>query len=239
MDTEKNRSLEERYPELASIAGGLAHEIKNPLSVLNLNLQLLAEDFRDAAADKERRALFKIEKLQQVVQQLESLLNDFLRFARVTGLKLEPVDINAMLQELIDFYLPQAEQAGIVMRDDLPADLPKVALDRDLVKQAILNLLLNAQYAMPKGGELILKTRAEGDRVVIEITDTGVGMSAETRAKIFQPFFSTRSAGSGLGLPTAKRIVEAHRGELLVQSEPGKGTVFTLKFPVAPSAASG
>lgn len=230
----RRRLLEERYAELAALAGGLAHEIKNPLSTLNLNLQLLAEDFEGQESPRDKRAFDKIVRLQQVVQRLEDLLNDFLRYARVERLKLTPTNLAELVEEIVDFYGPQAAANKIVLRSGVGADLPYVALDRDLFKQALFNLLLNAQNAMPNGGELILRGRTEGDRVLLDVIDTGVGIREEIKEKIFQPFFSTRSGGSGLGLPTAKRIVDAHDGRLTVSSNPGQGTAFTIDLPAAP-----
>ena len=225
--------LEQRYTELAALAGGLAHEIRNPLSTLNLNLQLLAEDFAQAEEPRERRAHQKIARLHKVVQQLERLLNDFLRFARVGRLEGVPSDLSALARDLIEFFAPQAEATGVVVRDETRDGLPAVRADRDLLKQALLNLLLNAHAAMPKGGELIVRTRADGGDVCLDVIDTGVGMSAETQGKIFTPFFSTRPGGSGLGLPTAQRIVEAHGGTLAAASAVGTGTAFTIRLPAA------
>lgn len=229
---ERHRWLTEQYTEIATLAGGLVHEIKNPLSTLNLNLQLLAEDFAHAETQKERRALQKIDILHKETRRLEDILNDFLRYARITELHRSLTDVNEVVQEMIDFYGPQAHAVGIVVRDDLRPALPAVPLDRDLFKQALLNLLLNAQHAMKQGGELILRTRADKHHLLVEVIDTGVGMSPETMAKIFKPFFSTRSGGSGLGLPTTKKIIEAHGGHLQVESVLGKGTAFTVVLPL-------
>jgi two-component system sensor histidine kinase HydH len=228
---DRHQWLLEQYTEIAALAGGLAHEIKNPLSTLSLNLQLLAEDFSEPENQKERRALRKIETLQRECKRLEDILNDFLRFARVCDLQFAKTDVNAVVREMVEFIGPQTESAGILLRTDLPDALPLVQLDLDFFKQAMLNLLLNAQQSMPEGGELIVKTRAEGNSVFIDVIDTGRGMTPETLSKIFRPFFSTRPGGSGLGLPTTKKIVEAHHGKLLVDSVVGKGTAFTIQFP--------
>ncbi|MGL4462214.1 MAG: sensor histidine kinase [Planctomycetia bacterium] len=230
---EVQRLLAEQASEIASLAGGLVHEIKNPLSTLHLNLQLLGEDFHDPQSVVERRAKTKIDMLQRECRRLEDLLNDFLRFVRVRDLNPAPVDLNSIVRDLIDFHSPQAETRGIVTRENLRADLPLVRVDVDQFKQALLNLLLNAQTAMPNGGELILQTRAADGVVCLDVIDTGVGVAPESLEKIFKPFYSTRSDGSGLGLPTTKRIVEAHDGRLKVESEPGKGTAFTIELPAA------
>jgi signal transduction histidine kinase len=225
--------LTEQYAELAELAGGFIHEIKNHLSTLGLNLQLLAEDFQEPQNQRERRALDRIRRLQAECQRLVEVSNDFLRFARINGLDLKPENLASVLEELIDFYGPMARAAGIDVKTYLPADLPAVALDRDLFKQALLNLMLNAQQAMPRGGELTIQAAAAADGIVLSLIDTGVGMTPEVAAKVFKPFYSTKAGGSGLGLPTARKIVDAHGGTLDLQSETGKGTKFTIRLPTA------
>jgi signal transduction histidine kinase len=131
-----------------------------------------------------------------------------------------------------DFYEPHAGTKGIVVRTTFARDLAPVQLDRELFKQALLNLVLNAEHAMPKGGELILTTRRQGEWVRLDVVDTGVGMAEEVRARIFDAFFSTRASGSGLGLPTTRKIIEAHGGAIDVQSELGKGSQFSVRLPV-------
>jgi signal transduction histidine kinase len=222
------------YTELAELAGRLIHEIKNHLGTLSLNLQLLGEDFQEPQTQKERRALQRIEKLQRECGRLTDLSNDFLRFARVGELNLTPSSLKEVVGEVVDFFAPSAEQANIAIKSFLPADLPCVSLDRDLFKQALLNLILNAQQAMPKGGELTIQGEARDDYVCLNFIDTGIGMTPEVMAKIFKPFFSTRSGGSGLGLPTTRKIIEAHQGSIEVESAPQHGTKFTVRLPVAP-----
>lgn len=221
------------YAELAELAGRLIHEIKNHLSTLSINLQLLGEDFNDPQNPKERRAKQRIEKLQRECQRLADLSNDFLRFARVGELELAPCSLQEVIDELIDFFSPTAAQANLVIRAFIPAELPRVALDRQMFKQALLNLFLNAQQAMPEGGELTLQAESRDGAVVLRLIDTGIGMTPEVMSEIFKPFFSTRPGGSGLGLPTTKRIIEAHGGSISVASEPGKGTMFTIQLPAA------
>ena len=223
--------LRAQYAEIAQLAGGLAHEIRNPLSTLQLNLQLLAEDFQDPETPRDKRALQRIERLHHEVQRLHGILENFLRFARIQDLDLESADLNEIVEEVRDFYEPHAATKSIVIRTQLAPDLPPVGLEADLFKQALLNLILNAEHAMPSGGELILTTRRDGGGVILDVTDTGIGMTDEIRARIFDAFFSTRPAGSGLGLPTTRKIVEAHRGTIHVQSEPGKGSRFSIRLP--------
>jgi signal transduction histidine kinase len=231
-DLEITRRLRAQYAEISQLAGGLAHEVRNPLSTLSLNLDLLAEDFQNPDTPRDRRVLQRLERLRHEVDRLWGIVENFLRFARVQELDKKPTDLNAVIDELRDFYEPQATTQGIVVRTNFAHELPPVLLDASLFKQALFNLVLNAQHAMPKGGELILTTRCEGSSIVLDVIDTGLGMAEEIRAKIFDAFFSTRSGGSGLGLPTARKIVEAHGGSILVQSEPGKGSQFTIRLPV-------
>jgi two-component system, NtrC family, sensor histidine kinase HydH len=240
-EPEITRRLRAQYAEISQLAGGLAHEIRNPLSTVSLNLDLLAEDFQKPETARDRRVLQRVERLQHEVNRLSDILENFLRFARVQDLGLESADLNAIVDELRDFYEPTAATRGIVIRTYLSADLPPTQIDADLFKQALLNLVLNAEHAMPAGGELMLTTRHEDPWIVLDVIDTGAGMTEEVRTRIFDAFFSTRPAGSGLGLPTARKIIEAHGGSIQVQSEPGKGSQFTLRLPVregnAPEAA--
>jgi signal transduction histidine kinase len=226
-----------QYAELAELAGSFIHEIKNHLSTLGLNLQLLAEDYQDPQNQRERRALDRAQRLQDECQRLVEVSNDFLRFARIKELDFQPTSLSAVVEELLDFFEPTARQANIDIKCYLPADLPRVSLDRELFKQALLNLLLNALQAMPSGGHITIQAKLEirNSKPEIElcIIDTGKGMSPEVVAKAFKPFFSTRSGGSGLGLATARKIVEAHGGTIELESAEGRGTKFTIHLPVA------
>jgi two-component system sensor histidine kinase HydH len=228
--------VNQEYAELAELAGGFVHDLKNHLSTLRLNLQLLAEDFQDPQSQRERRALDRILRLQNECQRLVDISNEFLRFARVKDLELVPANLADVVEELTDFFGPMARAANIEIKSYIPADLPLVALNRDMFKQALLNLLLNAQQAMPNGGQITLLARTEPEGVVFELIDTGRGMSPEVLAKAFRPFYSTRSGGSGLGLPTTRKIIEAHGGTIDVQSELGHGTKFTIRLPALAEA---
>jgi two-component system, NtrC family, sensor histidine kinase HydH len=225
-----------QYAELAELAGGFIHEIKNHLSTLGLNLQLLSEDFADPQSQRERRALDRVKRLQGECQRLVEVSNDFLRFARVKDLELKPADLAGVVGELLDFFGPTARAENIEVKTFLPADLPPVALDAELFKQALLNLMLNAQQAMPGGGELTVQAGRDDGGVRLNLIDTGKGMPPEVAAKAFRPFFSARPGGNGLGLATTRKIVEAHGGSIDVQSEVGRGSKFTIRLPVAQSS---
>jgi signal transduction histidine kinase len=230
-EAEEARRLREQYTEIAQLAGGLAHEIRNPLSTIRMNLDLLAEELRGSEEQRDRRMLQKLERVRKESHRLEDLLEDFLRFLRLKNLPLAPTDLNAVVEELCDFFEPQAAAQGIVVRRHLAGDLPAVPLDADLFKQALFNLVRNAELAMPDGGELMLSTRAEGEGVVLEVTDTGCGIPPASLERVFDAFYSTRPGGSGLGLPTARRIVEAHGGSIAVASEVGRGSQFSIVLP--------
>ncbi|MFM7109122.1 MAG: two-component system sensor histidine kinase NtrB [Planctomycetaceae bacterium] len=238
-DDDSARSRAETYAEFAALVGGLAHEIRNPLSTIRLNMELLAEDF--AADDPEsptrhrdRRARAKIDLVRQECDRLQKLLGDFLDFARQETLSLEPGSLNTELEQLLDFFAPRAREAGVEIVRYLDPELPAVRLDRETFRSAVLNLLLNAVQAMEAGGQLVVRTRPAGLGVLLELIDTGPGMDPETLAKAFQAFYTTKQGGSGLGLPTARKIVEAHGGTIDVETAPGRGTKVTIWLPAPP-----
>ena len=224
----------EQLAEMAELAGGFIHEVKNHVSTLNLNLQLLAEDFAEPQTPRERRAKQRIDRLQAQCQKLVEVSNDFLRFVRSQDLKREPTRLEDVAQEMIDFFGPTAKAANINISLYAAPGAPPVPLDRELFKQALLNLMLNAEQAMPEGGELVLQTRANGDGVYLDVIDTGRGIEADDLAKLFRPFHTTKPGGTGLGLATTRKIVRAHGGDIDVQSEPGHGTKFTVRLPAGP-----
>jgi signal transduction histidine kinase len=226
-----NRTAADLYAELAALAGGLAHEIRNPLSTIRLNMELLAEDLANPQSLRERRALAKIERVEKECQRLEDLLNDFLNFVRPQTYSLEPADLNAEIARVLDFFRPKAEEQGIEVVRYLDADLPTVLLDREPFQAALLNLVLNAQQAMSGGGQLTVRTRSFPGAVALELIDTGSGIDANAMPHIFETFYSTKPGGSGLGLPRVKNIIEAHHGRIDVESEPGRGTRFTILLP--------
>ncbi len=235
---DENQKLVDRYTEIAQLAGGLAHEIKNPLSTIRLNMELLAEDFAEGDSPRDRRAVAKIDVMQRECQRLQDLLDDFLNFAKVRTLELVPADLNVEIESFLDFFDAQAKDAAIEVIRYLDADIPHVLLDREAFHRALLNLVLNAQQAMSGGGQLVVRTTSTGSTVALQLIDNGCGMDSRTAARMFDTFFSTKPGGSGLGLPTTGKIIEAHGGRISVESEVGRGTKFTIHLPISPRLPS-
>ena len=178
-----------------------------------------------------------MQRLQHECQRLVEVSNDFLRFARIKNLELAPTDLGKVIEEMIDFFGPTARATNIEIKLFLSGDLPPVRLDTEMFKQALLNLLLNAEQAMAEGGELTIQAACTGPGVCLSLIDTGKGMAPEVRERVFQPFFSTKKGGTGLGLPTTRKIIEAHGGTIAVESEAGRGTKFTIHLPAVAQPA--
>jgi signal transduction histidine kinase len=229
--------MDDQYTEITRLAGGLAHEIRNPLSTIRLNIELLSEDLEQVDSPQSRRAQQRIKVVQSECRRLESLLDDFLRFTRADNPELLAGNVNNEIRDIIEFFRLKAEESGIEVIAYLASDLPSVLLDRGLFHQAMINLLLNAIQAMPNGGQLMISTRSGGNEIVIDLIDTGVGMDAKVLANLYAAFYSTKKGGSGLGLATTQRIIKAHGGTISVQSEPNFGTKFTIMIPSLPRLA--
>lgn len=238
-----NPPLTEQLAELSAITGGLAHEIRNPLSTLKVNLQLLNEDWAkleasdDAgreAVDVARRSRKRIAALLEEADRLERILGDFLKYVGKHELKRGPHDLAALMRDLADFYRPQAELHRIELRVETPQSPLVCHIDAQFIKQAVLNLLINGQQAMPEGGILEVKVAPEGpDSARIEVRDHGQGIPKDRQEHIFQAYYSTRKTGTGLGLATARQIIREHGGQIHVHSDPPNGACFTILVPRA------
>jgi signal transduction histidine kinase len=244
----ENKGMRSRLAFLGTLASGLAHEIKNPLSAMSVNLQMLREELEGSDQSRDARLLKRVGVLEKEVVRLEAILDGFLRFAR--GYQLKPVrqQLNELLRDVVEFWAAKAHSAGVEVQLVLEEGLPDVMVDATYFKQALLNLLNNAFEALtqvPKeqrtGREQILvcSRRAKGgvDALVI---DNGPGIAADVGPHIFDPYFSTKAGGSGLGLPTVKRIIEELGGTLTFDTEPARGTSFRvfLKEAVPQPAAT-
>lgn len=236
-EPEPTQRLALQYAELAEVAGSLAHEIKNPLSVIRMNMDLLAEDLAESQTPRERRMANKVEVVRRQCTRLETLLDDFLRFARLQRLDLRAANLNDVIGRVLDLYEPQCVLQGIEVVRYLDPDLPSILLESQTLQAALINLVKNALEAMPEGGQFVARTRPTRNGVSLDLIDTGCGMDDETALRMFEAFYTTKNGGSGLGLPTAKKIIEAHGGRIDVQSEVGRGTQFTLEFPTPPRIA--
>jgi signal transduction histidine kinase len=223
----------EHMRELGQLTGGLAHEIKNPLSTINMNLKLLAEDLVHHDNELHRRWLRRLEAVQHETERLRAILDDFLRYAGKHELQLQNCDLRSLVEDLTDFFTPQAEASGVIMRTSIAAEMVSCSVDTNLIKQALLNLIINAVDSMSNGGELMINVSTVDDKGVIEVTDTGAGIDPADLPHIFGAYFSKKSGGSGLGLPTTRRIIREHGGTISVDSELGKGSQFTISLPLA------
>lgn len=221
--------------ELSKLTGELAHEINNPLSTIKVNLKLAHEQLGEIHSDDPRfgRALRKIAIVQAEADRLAEILEDFLRYIGKPELQLELTDLNELVGDVVDFYSPQAYNAAITIRKGFSERVLRCKVDTGMLKQVILNMMINAQQAMPQGGDLMVRTEQQEEWAVIQINDTGCGISAEALPRIFDPYYSRRARGTGLGLATAKKIVAAHRGWIDVASEPDKGSSFSIRLPLS------
>jgi signal transduction histidine kinase len=242
IQTSKSEYLKQ-LEELSKLTGALAHEIKNPLSTIKINLKLVSEDLEGSdiarfgkSSEKTdprlARALRKIAVIQKETDRLEQILNGFLRYIDRTELQPASVDINSLISDMVDFYSPQARSHSITIRQGLYNEPLVCRVDADMLKQVVLNLFINAQQAMSGGGELIVRTNRQKKNAIIQISDTGSGIAPDKLPEVFDVYYSSRPQGSGLGLPTAKKIIEAHKGTINVDSELGKGTSFTIELPI-------
>ncbi len=242
LDGRSGPSPAEQLVELSTLTGGLAHEIRNPLSTLRVNLQLLDEDWRQIeqpsegrssdSCDVARRSRRRIATLLREADHLERILQDFLQYVGRRELEATPTDLGGLLDDLVEFYQPQAESGRIELRLSHAPQPMVCRIDARLMKQAILNLLINAQEAMPQDGQILIQVRPHGERSArIDVIDTGPGVPADRLEKIFDAYYSTKKGGSGLGLATARRIIRQHGGELHVHSCPPHGTCFSILLP--------
>jgi signal transduction histidine kinase len=217
----------ERLAALGQMSAVVAHEVRNPLGVIFNSLGSLRRLVRP---EGDAKMLFDI--VEEEADRLNRIVGDLLDFARPSTPEVRPEDLRRVAEDAVAAAV-QPQQAGqIELVRDLDPELPPVAVDARLVRQAILNVAVNAVQAMPRGGRITLRTRREDGAAVVELEDTGAGIPDEVRARIFEPFFTTKASGTGLGLAVVRRIVEGHGGQVRVRSTPGAGTTFSLSFPL-------
>ncbi len=223
----------ERLAALGEISAVVAHEVRNPLGVIFNSLGSLRRMLRP-----EGDAKMLLDIIGEEADRLNRIVGDLLDFARPSTPVLHPEPLDRLLDEAVSAALAE-NPVGIAVEKQVQSGMPPVPLDARLMRQAVLNVAVNAAQAMPKGGTLTVRARVDGAFAQVELSDTGPGVPEEVRHRVFEPFFTTRASGTGLGLAVVKRIVEGHRGEVSVSSAPGGGAVFTLRLPVSPPLPSG
>ena len=223
-----------RLAAISRLTGGVAHEIKNPLNAIALRLELL----RARLGEPDHALSGEIDILSKEVLRLDRVVKTFLDFSRPLDVHLQDVDLGVLAREVTEFITPQARLAKIEVDFSAPAELAQMRGDSDLLKQAVLNLLTNALDAMaakpgepPRNGRLGVRVEKAGDKLTLEVSDTGAGIPPELRAKVFQLYFTTKLAGSGIGLAMTYRAVQLHNGTISFKSETDSGTTFRLEFP--------
>jgi len=233
----EERALEEKLREaehlsgIAQLARGIAHEIRNPLNFISLSIDHLREKYAPLEnVEKEKFESF-IASIKHEIQRLNKLVGDFLDYGKPLKLSLQEVDMGSLINEIIALIWAKAEKDGIKIHYKC-GEFPKLYLDPELIKTCIFNIILNAFQAMPAGGDLTVSTNASDSRASVVIEDTGTGVSKENMPKLFEPFFSTKTTGLGLGLAMTKRVVEEHGGKVDFQSIEGKGSTVTISLPI-------
>jgi PAS domain S-box-containing protein len=220
--------VSERLAALGRVTAGVAHEVKNPLNSMRLWLEVLKANM---PVEPEPQQAVKM--LDSEIDRLDRAVKTFLNFTRPVELNLEETDLHTLLEEILDAARPSIAQASLELRADLPADCPPVLVDRQLIHQAVLNLLINASEFTDPGGRITLSLRRSGEFAVISVEDSGRGIPTGDQKKIFQLFFTTRPGGSGIGLANTFRFVQLHNGRIEFESETGRGTTFRVKLPLA------
>lgn len=196
-----------------------------------MNIELLGEDFEEIDSPEARRAVNRIEIVKRQCERLETMLNDFLRFTRLDDMEMKAGSINEQILLVLELFESQTSKLGIEVKRFLEGDIPSIKMESQTLQAALINLVKNAIEAMPAGGQLIARTRLTRLGVALDLIDTGCGMETETLIKMFDTFYTRKDGGTGLGLPIAKKIIEAHGGRINVQSEKDRGTQFTVEFP--------
>ena len=221
----------ERLNALTLLAAGVAHEIGNPLNSLHIHLQLMERGVQKLDDGAKADLQQSIDVARSEVNRLDSIVTQFLRAIRPSRPQLRPENINTIVEEAVRFFTPEIQDRDIVVEQELRSDLPLLQLDRDQMKQAFYNVIKNSLEAMKRRGKLRIRTDRDDTHVLITFADTGGGMSAENFSRVFEPYFTTKPSGTGLGLLIVRRIVREHGGELSIESGHDKGLTLTIRLP--------
>lgn len=223
----------ERFSALTLLAAGVAHEIGNPLNSLDIHLQLMERRVRKLPARSRNDFEESISVARQEVARLDHIITQFLRAIRPQPINLRPEKLNEILEESVAFLDAEIKDRDVLVELELDTALPSLELDRDQIKQAFYNIIRNAFQAMRSGGILRIRSGADETHQFISFADTGGGISADNITRVFEPYFTTKSSGTGLGLLIVRRIVRAHGGEVIIESAQGKGLTLTIRLPRA------
>jgi len=229
--TEQQTIESERLNALTLLAAGVAHEIGNPLNSLNIHLQLIEREARKLNGAKRAELQESVEVARAEINRLDSIISQFLRAIRPTRPQLRPENINSIVEEAVRFLALEIKDRDIVVEQELRSDLPLLEIDRDQMKQAFYNVIKNSFEAMKSRGILRIRTDVDESHVIVRFTDTGGGISAENLSRVFEPYFTTKTSGTGLGLLIVRRIVREHGGEMSIESSEGKGLTLTIRLP--------
>ncbi len=234
--TESRRSAQEtieseRLNALTLLAAGVAHEIGNPLNSLHIHLQLMERKVRELDDNARAELQDSINVARSEIARLDSIVTQFLRAIRPSRPQLHPENINAIVEETVRFFAPEIQERDVVVEQELRSDLSPLQIDRGQMKQAFYNVIKNSLEAMKRRGVLRIHTDMNDTQVLISFIDTGGGMSAEDLSRVFEPYFTTKPSGTGLGLLIVRRIVREHGGELSIESSEGKGLTLTIRLP--------
>ena len=221
----------ERLNALTLLAAGVAHEIGNPLNSLHIHLQLMERSVQKLNGDAKAELQQSIDIARSEVNRLDSIVTQFLRAIRPSHPQLHPENLNTIVEEAVRFFMPEIQDRGIVVEQELRSDLPLLQLDRDQMKQAFYNVIKNSLEAMKRHGTLHIRTDMDDTNVIVSFVDTGSGMSAGNLSRVFEPYFTTKPSGTGLGLLIVRRIVREHGGELSIESNEGEGLTLTIRLP--------
>jgi len=222
----------ESLAALTTLTAGVAHEIKNPLASIGIHIELIRKTIGGRQTVSAAKVSENLEVIKEEVERLNRIVVDFLFAVRPMNAELQLEDPNPLVRELLEFLRFELEQAGIRVEVELLEPSPPIRLDAKYLKQALLNIVKNAIAAMPDGGTLRVLTLRKGNTLQLKVRDTGVGIPEENLDKIFEPYFTTREFGSGLGLTLVYKIIKEHLGEVAVSSKPGEGTTVSLSFPI-------
>ena len=216
---------------IEEVAAGIAHEVRNPLNALQINLQILDQELRVLVPDRTAHVYSVLAKISRELGNLDNFVSEFLRYARPPRLKIETVLVRQLLADLVTFLEPQFAEREVALRLSSKRGPRQIRADSFQLKLALLNLLLNALQASAPGGAVSITTGEEDGGLFIEIHDSGEGMSQERLARVFDVFFTTREGGTGLGLPIARRIIDEHGGSVSLTSAVGQGTTAHIFLP--------